>query len=376
MKTRSQIKVCHLSSAHTSTDIRIFRKECTSLAHAGYNVTFIVGLAESEEIEGVKIIGLDYKKGGRSKRMYKGVNAVYREALIQDADIYHFHDPELLRIALKLKRKGKVVIYDIHEDVPKQILSKHWINKYLRKLVSNLFKSYENYIASRLDYLITATPVIEQIFKQVNPNTIAINNYPLESEYGSISNWSDKKRQICYVGGISQIRGLKELIDSLEFVKSDVRLLLAGKFSPASFEQELKTLKGWEKVDFVGLVGRERLTELLAESMIGMVTFLPVPNHIDAQPNKMFEYMSSGIPVIGSNFNLWKDILEKHECGVCVDPADPQAIAKAIDELAEDSDKAKSMGEKGINAVYKYFNWSAEFDKLLKVYDQLAGTSN
>ena len=74
----------------------------------------------------------------------------------------------------------------------------------------------------------------------------------------------------------------------------------------------------------------------------------------------MFEYMSSGVPVIASNFPLWREIIEGNNCGICVDPLNPTAIATAIDTLAKDPDRARQMGRNGQKAVLEKFNWSAE----------------
>ena len=105
--------------------------------------------------------------------------------------------------------------------------------------------------------------------------------------------------------------------------------------------------------------------------MAGLVTFYPLPNHVDAQPNKMFEYMSSGLPVIASNFPLWKKIIEGNKCGLCVDPLDPAAIAKAIDYIVSHPDEARAMGENGKRAVYEKYNWGVESEKLISLYRSL-----
>ncbi|MFP3338875.1 glycosyltransferase, partial [Micrococcus sp. SIMBA_131] len=123
----------HLTSVHSPHDIRIFIKECKSLYKEGYDVTYIVPNATSEIKDGVNIIGVPSDASNERNRMIKTTKAVYEAALKVDADIYHFHDPELIPTGLKLKRKGKKVIHDIHEDVPRQILEKQWIPSPLRK---------------------------------------------------------------------------------------------------------------------------------------------------------------------------------------------------------------------------------------------------
>ena len=332
---------------------------------------FLVAANCKDEVKnGVNIIGAKASVSGRFTRMLNTSRIVYEKALSLDADIYHFHDPELLPYGLKLKRKGKKVIYDAHEDVPKQILGKYWINKYLRKMVAITFRAYENYIAKRLDYILTATPFIRDRFIKVNPACTDINNYPLLSELSSETDWKKKKNEICYIGGISVIRGINQVIDAMENIEG-VRLNLAGNFSPESLRDEIISKAAWKKVIEHGYVGRSETIKIMEESKVGVVTFLPLPNHVDAQPNKMFEYMSAAIPVLGSNFPLWQEIIEKNNCGLCVDPESPKAISDAVMSLLKDDSRAEQMGKNGRKAVIEKYNWTAEEKKLIGIYNNL-----
>lgn len=368
---RSTVKVCHFTSAHPSDDVRIFHKECVSLAEAGFDVYLVAANAEEKTVDDVKIVSANVPKTGRFSRMLKTSRAVYKKARSLDADIYHFHDPELLPYAWMLKRKGKKVIYDAHEDVPKQILGKFWINKHLRTTVAVSFRTFENIVARRLDYVFTATPFIRDRFAKINRQSTDINNFPLLSELLDETDWNTKANEVCYIGGITQIRGSEQLVDSMELLP-EVRLNLAGNYSPASFEKLLKSKPGWKQVNEYGFVSRKETAEIMAKSRVGIVTFLPLPNHVDAQPNKMFEYMSAGIPVIGSDFPLWKDILVKNDCGICVDPENPEAIAAAVKTLFTDPEKAKAMGQNGRKAVMDHYNWSAQASRMVAIYDELA----
>jgi glycosyltransferase involved in cell wall biosynthesis len=367
------MKVCHFTSVHSWNDIRIFQKECISLAKEGHEVHLVAGNCKDDFVHGVNIHSVKLEHKSRLDRMWKSSKLIYQKALSIDADIYHFHDPELLRFALKLKRRGKIVFYDAHEDLPKQIKGKYWINKYLRGLVAFTIRVFENYICKRIDGVLTATPFIAERFAKVNKNTIDINNFPKLNELENSTPWSEKKNFICYIGGISEIRGLSQVVDTLE-LQSQFQLQLAGPISKGSnnFDQVLMSKKGWEQVNYLGVIDREGVKKVMSESKAGIVTFLPLPNHVDAQPNKMFEYMSAGIPVIGSHFPLWKEILEKNNCGICIDPEKPEEIAKALQIIANDDEFAQKMGRNGREAVLKTYNWEAETIRLLSFYSKFS----
>lgn len=371
MNHSKAIKVCHLSSVHARYDTRVLLKECCSLAKSGFEVHLVVADGKgNEELNGVKIHDVGITKS-RLSRFFKTTNRVYQKGLEINASIYHFHDPELLPKGLKLKRKGKKVIYDTHEDLPRQLMSKHYISFLLRKPLSVILEWYEDYAAKKFDYIITATPHIRKRFFKLNTATLDVNNYPLLGELNTeISAWGDKNNEVCYIGSITQIRGLEQVVDAVACLDG-VELNLAGSFSPKSFKANLEAREGWKNTKFLGQIDREEVKQVLRKSKIGIVTFLPFGNHTHSQPNKLFEYMSQGIPLVASNFDLWKEIIEKVNCGICVDPKDPKAIADAIQTLLENNEQARVMGNNGRDAILSTYNWESEERKLIEIYETL-----
>lgn len=366
------LKVAHLTSAHPRNDIRIFLKQCQSLANFGYQVNLIVADGKGDEV--VKKINI-FDVGAPSNRLNRMFNApkrVYKKAIKLDADIYHLHDPELLSIGLKLKRKGKKVIFDAHEDLPKQILTKPYLNPTAAKIISIIMKYYEQYACSKFNAVVTATPTIRDKFLEFCFKVVDINNYPLLGELTPIQkDWIHIQNEIVYVGGISKIRGIEQVIKAFSMLETSTKLNLVGTCNNKSTYNSIKVKDGWRSVNEFGQLDRSQVKEILKRSVAGLVTFLPAPNHTNAQPNKMFEYMSAGIPVISSNYPLWKSIVEDNNCGICVDPERPQEIAAAIDMLINNKDLAKEMGSNGIQAVNNKYNWSVEESKLFKLYKDL-----
>ena len=364
-------KICVLTSAHMSQDIRIFHKQCRSLVKAGYQVIEIAQNEIEEIVDGIKIIPLTKPKN-RLRRMTINAWRLLKLALNENAKIYHLHDPELLPVGIKLKRLGKKVIFDFHEDVPVQIMAKSYMNKFQKNIFSKLVSKYEQYACKKFDYIVSATPFIKNKFLKINQNTIDINNSPILNEFSDIVNWNNKENEICYIGAISKNRGIQESLVSLGYIKNNnCRLNLAGLFENSELEQSCKKKKEWEKVDYKGWLNREQVSLILQRSRIGLVLLHPIINYIDSYPIKLFEYMAAGIPVIASNFPLWKKIIDGHKCGLTVDPMKPQEIADAIDWLLAHPQEAEQMGINGRLAVIEKYNWENEEKKLLDLYEHL-----
>ena len=365
------MKICHLTSVHPYMDTRIFIKECRSLSEIkGFSVHFVAPDAPTTKKDGVNIHGVKKEAGGRFNRMRKTTKNVLHKALEIDADVYHFHDPELIPIGLKLKKKRKKVIYDIHEDVPRQILSKHWIPKPLRRMISFSFERYENKAVKNFDGLVTATPFINKRFERLHSNAININNFPLLDElHLPHVDWEKKEKSVCYVGGLVKNRGIYEMVEALNH--TDTQMLLAGTFGNTKDYEEVQQKSSWNKVHYLGFLDRDGVKNTFQKSMAGLVVLHPTMNYIDALPVKMFEYMAAGLPVIASDFSLWKEIIESNNCGICVDPLKPEEIGKAIQWLVDHPEEAKQMGENGRRAVEEKYNWEKESEKLLSLYKKL-----
>ncbi|NWQ39482.1 glycosyltransferase family 4 protein [Bacillus sp. EB106-08-02-XG196] len=368
------MKICHLTSVHPTEDIRIFVKECRYLQKSGFDTYLIAANSDTYIKDGVKIVGVKVEASGRIMRILKGPAAVYKKALELDADVYHFHDPELLPIGLLLKNKGKKVIYDVHEDVPEQVLSKHWIPSILRKSISRVVKGIEKFASKRFAAVVTATPTINNRFKTYNTNSVTIHNFPITDELISeeLPLSGDKKTAI-YIGGISEERGIVEMIDAIEMVnqKAPITLTLAGKFSPESLENQVKKQSGWKYVDHAGWLNREQVKSYLGQAFVGLVILRPEPRYMVAYPIKLFEYMSAGIPVIASNFSLWKEIVEDSQCGLCVDPLNIEEISEAILWMSKNPEEAKKLGQNGREAILKKYSWENEAARLVELYKSL-----
>lgn len=406
--------ICHLSCVHTGLDIRIYRKQCVALARAGHTVHLVIA-ATPDEVREAAAAGITVHclpspaRMGRWQRMLWLAWRCYRLAAAQNAALYHFHDPELLPYGVLLRRRGAAVIYDAHEDVYADIQSKPWIAPWLRRAAGTMARRVERQAARRLSAVVAATPHIATALAPWAARVAVVHNFPLTAELapaarataefsgfaesaesaesakngeddesgesGENADYGDKAGNagsddaICYVGAISASRGVGQLIDALAIAR--VRLLLAGRYESPALRALWQARPGWQHVEECGYLDRAGVAAVMARSFCGLVTLLPEPNYVNALPIKLFEYMAAGLPVVASDFPLWRAIVEEAGCGICVDPRDPAAIAAAITRLRCDPALARAMGARGRAAVARRYRWEGEAETLTALYDAL-----
>ncbi len=371
------MRVVHLTSAHPRYDTRIFHKQCRSLAAAGYPVTLVVADGEGDEArDGISIVDVGHLPG-RVDRIVKTTRRVFERARRLDADLYHLHDPELMPVGRRLKRLGKRVVYDAHEDLPRQMLAKHYLGKIARQVLSRGVETYQRRVCRHFDAIVAATPYIRDRFSEFHPEVVDVNNFPMLGELDGapdarLTASVGQPAAVCYVGGIAEVRGIREIVRAMEKVRHECRLQIAGDFKTLALEQEVMTYAGWGRVEAHGYLDRAGVRRVMASSIAGLVTLHPIINYLDALPVKMFEYMSAGLPVIASDFPLWREIVEGSDCGLCVDPLDAGEIAEAIDFIVSQPERAREMGRNGQRAVAERYNWQQEERKLLDTYRDLS----
>lgn len=362
------MRVAHLTSVHPADDVRIYHKECRSLAAAGYEV-HLVAPTDRRALEGITLESLPPPRG-RRRRFTSTVWGVYRAAVRLNARVYHFHDAELIPVGLLLRARGKNVIYDVHENLAATVLTRVWIPRIARRPVAWVARLAEWIAARALSGVVVATPAIARQFPA--SRTVLVQNFPLRSELeASGPPYADRPANVVYAGGISVIRGAREMVAAAGKVaaRRPVKLMLVGSM-PERLRSELAEAPGWRATDYLGWQPRTEMVRLLGSARAGLVLFHPAPNHVAAQPNKLFEYMSASLPVVASDFPLWREIVSGVGCGLVVDPLDIEAIADAVDWLLAHPEDAEAMGRRGLEAVRSRFNWDAEAAHLLQHYER------
>ena len=364
-----------MTSAHERYDIRIFEKECKSLASHGYDVSLIVNdQLPNETADQVKIISTNFKPKSRFDRMLNSKKMIFKKAVEVDADIYHYHDPELMPIGNKLKKRGKKVIFDSHENYSKQIKEKEYIPKLLRKVIAKIYFMYETYSIKRIDAVVfPCTYSLKNPFENRAKNIVFIDNFPMLHELYDRFNEKEEKLEntICHIGTLTHDRGITYNIQAA--YKTEVNLILGGVLSPDRYLQDIRGMKEFECVDYRGHVNREEVTDILRKSRIGLCTILNIGqyNKSDNFATKVYEYMAMGLPVILSDSPYAREELKKCKFAILVDPENVDEITEAILYLLKNPEIAKEMGENGRLAVKGKYNWSIEEQKLFRLYKNL-----
>lgn len=362
------IKICHVASAHDPFDGRIFERECTSLAKI-YDVYLVIPHKEDVVRNDVHLLGVDIPEGRFSRQFYMG--RIFKRMEEVDADVYHFHEPELLPLGLKMKKRGKKVIYDSHENTPAMILNMRYLPKWIRKIASPLYEKYENYALKKFDGVISVDPKIVERLKKNNPNTVMVTNYP---KYKEIETKEKRANSICFTGAIGPNWLVDNIVKSVKDI--DVNVILAG-FTSDEYLDKLKELSSWNKVEYKGIVPHQSALDIQRTSFAAFALLdygVIVGGKWGTLGNtKLFEYMMAGTPLICTDFILWKEILDKYKCGICVNPHKIEEISNAIRYLQTHPNEAKIMGENGKRASKEYFNWSTQETILLDFYKETVG---
>jgi glycosyltransferase involved in cell wall biosynthesis len=371
---QNRIKVAHLTSVHSINDVRILQKECVTLYENGWDVS-LVGQAKNDEIlNGIHIKCIPFQEA-KINRIIRSPILVYKRAIEINAEIYHFHDPELIFIGLILRIRGKKVIYDVHENFPKDILSKVWIPKFLRHIVSLLFNLIELLISRCFSAIITTDEIIAKRFQRVCKNVIVLHNYPILNDQLNNLVILPKKYESKFIvnfGGISKARCIEEIVDAINIVSDPaVQINIAGSCSDDELFKYLQFKPGWKYSSFEGFLSSNEILDKMIQASAAFILYSNLPNHYDIRSNRLFESLAAGLPVIVPNFSNWKLFINKYKCGICVDPHNSTEIAKAITYLTNNTDKAYEMGLNARNIALAEFNWNSQAPKLLGLYKNL-----
>jgi len=367
-------RIVHLTSVHPPFDGRIFLKECRSLARLGYDTTLVAPHPKDEVVDGVRVLGVAEASGGRLRRMTETAARVVRAARALDADLYHLHDPELLPWAPLLRGRGRPVVFDMHENLPRQIQTKAWIPPRLRMPLSLVGRGVERLLHRRLG-VIFAEASYRKDYRHL-PLTLDLLNLPLIADLSGLPRERSKRPSVGYVGGVTEARGTLVTLEALALLDQDGEAPDFDCIGPVSEAHRAeieanRTRLGLRHVEVPGRLPAPEAWARVARSHVGLCVLQPLPNYIETYPTKLFEYLALGIPVVASNFPSFQKLVDETGGGLCVDPRDPAAIASAIKQLLDDPEAAWAMGQRGAAAVRERYSWESQAPALAQFYEGL-----
>jgi len=365
------MRVIHLTSVHPWNDNRIFYKECVSLAQKGFDVFLIAPATEEKEVNGVHIIPLSEVRSRLLRILIQPIRLFFKGMQLE-GDIYHFHDPELIPIALFLRLFRKNVIYDIHEDNISVIHARPYIPLFIRNILVIVVRIVE-WLAQKSMHIFIA----ESYYKRRFNNGLLIKNYPLiHNKINLNENNNSDINTIIYTGNITPIRGAL-IHSSIPAYVPGVEVHMVGKHTSALREEMLNnTRQGRNNLLLIGtdeFVSPSIIQDYyLKHKWLAGLAIFPFSDHYkEKELTKFFEYMLNGIPIICSNFPVWNKLIEKEKCGLTVNPNDPQDIKEKIEYLLNNKDEAKLMGARGRAAVLSKYNWESQEKRLIRFYENI-----
>ncbi|TDT43470.1 glycosyltransferase involved in cell wall biosynthesis [Halospina denitrificans] len=364
------MKACHISSVHPANDPRIRLKQIDSLANNGFDITFITGDTDAKESDTITIKRVSPGRKKRLTRMLLTSPKVIWAAFKEKPDIYHFHDPELLPWAWLLLLTRKPIIYDIHEDYYTSVSQKSYLPVWARFVLAFLTYFFEKLLSYPFTHVIA-----EKYYSERFPRAHEILNYPQTQKLQKKLAHNPESTRLLYTGTISTDRGALIMAELVRQIP-DYSITAVGR-CPQDLAKEIRMKAGGGSFRFhLPAEGRyvpfdEIVTYYSEEWLAGLALFPDTHHYRQKQLTKFFEYMAVGLPIIASDFPVWRRFIVEQGIGICVSPNDIKSIADALSWLRDHPEKAKSMGARGKSLAQELYNWSSQERALVKLYNSL-----
>ncbi|MBN8824115.1 MULTISPECIES: glycosyltransferase [unclassified Spirosoma] len=370
MKT---IRVFHVSTAHPAQDPRIVFKQCPTLAEQ-YEVYCALPHADSACSESIHFIRLPYFRRVIWRALFTSPYALIRGLWLRP-QLVHVYVPEFLPFAFVFQLLGANVIYEVQENLYKKMYVKT-LNR--GRLLEKAFYKIDQF-ARKHCYLIFTEHAYLTTYTSLTKPYEVIYNYPLPGflePFRTPYYPSPTKPSFFYIGLLSFERAFDTLVDALAQLKATYPEFVVHLFGSRTFtDDDLARLPRFNEVKanlrFYGYTDQREAFRYAAGATAGLALLKPVGDYPDSYTTKLFEYMALGLPVITSDFPLYKQVVEQHQCGFCVSPNNPAEIADALRYLIEHPKEALAMGLRGYEAVKKHYTWTTEARKLLSFYERV-----
>ncbi len=362
-------------------DPRAYCKEASSLVRAGYEVAYVCNgtAAPAADERGVRVIGLSMPRS-RIRRMTAGPGMTVRAAFELQPEAVHVFDPALIGPALRLGRKKHIsVVVDLPEEYARQILQKRYLGPMIiRRIASAVFRVVSRVQLPQAALVVAATPAIAGTLSP-RCRSIIVRNYAVLPEVDAVLPVSlplplsgPRSLRLVYVGGMSRIRGIADMVAAVGLLDGKAELHLAGPLYESRLLEEVSSLQGWQFCRYHGVLNWSSSIALVKACDVGVCMLSPAPNHVQALPVKVFEYMACSRPSIVSSFSLWRSLFAGS--ALFAAPDDPEGLARAVRVLLRTPELLRILGDHARRDAEVRYSWESEESRLVSGYAGLWGS--
>ncbi|GGH54441.1 glycosyl transferase [Dyadobacter endophyticus] len=365
-------RVLLLSTVHPSADPRIMYKIAPSL-QSYYEVFCALPGVRGGLRKNLHLIRLP-KFGRLLPRILLAHPIALLKCLPLRPDIVHIFVPELIPLALLFQWAGAKVVYEVQENLFKKFAIKRYNNGLVFKW---LFRFFDRLARRRFHLIFTDDAYLEEYRNLTKPFAI-IHNYVSLPVMDTLAHEDARTPgpELFYLGVVSMERCLDTMINALALLKKSYPDCHLHLFGPMRVDkEELGAIADYGQVmnniTFHGYTDQQVALKYASQAIAGIALLKPVADYPDSFPTKMFEYMALKLPVITSDFPLYKRIVEDSGSGYCISPYDPEALHNALQCCISENALRSQMGNNGRKASETCYNWASEEAKLLSFYNDI-----
>jgi glycosyltransferase involved in cell wall biosynthesis len=372
------LNIVHITSMHDWNDDRIYERACVGSARLGHKVTLIAQKDKNEIVDDVNIIALK-QLNGLKRRILSSFEAFKHALNLKNTDIYQFHDPDLMIFMVLLKWiSGKKVIYDIHENYSSRITNSS-LSPFIKKIALFFFRNIENYCIKQFSAIVTVSGAMKTLFEKLNiPIQVLSNSVDIERLKDIDITLPKFNPPVLYTSGTNnKERNGTKAVEALPLINEkfpNLKVMFVGRYTnnyDLKLNELAKTLDVDKNLITDGMQPWRENFNRTVKANIGFVFCEDTPNSRVAIPNRIFEYMYCGVPVIVESFPELKRIVEESECGFAVNSNNPEEIAEATIKILSNPELANKMAKNGRKAVIEKYSFNAELDKLILFYQYI-----
>ncbi len=369
--------ICMVAFTDLNFDYRIYR-EATSLRRAGHQVVIVTSSFNSAPLKGwddFEIYPIPLDRSHSLRRLYPLFwQRAYSLLVEAQPDAYHAHDLDSLWPAVRAaQRLARPLVYDAHEFWTEQS------SLVSRPLMRSCWRLLEQRLIRRVDRVITVSGSIAQSLMEryCLDEVVVLRNLPLFRDKVQSNliretlDLPDDLPVVLYQGGFLTENGLREQIEVAEGLAAALVLIGDGP-SEQALRNQVHATGLEDRVYFIPRVPFYQLHNYTCSADLGLCLIKGTgKSFYYSLPNKLFEYMMAGLPVLASNFPEMERIVRETHTGATVDPTNIAAIREQIAAFLDSAAKREECAKASLQAA-RHYNWEREAAQLIQLYETLA----